>query len=279
MVLDESSSIDAHEWKSVKAFAKKIVSSVGVSQNGNRAGVASFANDGRVRIECDDHSDTHSFLKYIDGLTQKGMWTNIEDGLRKGKHVLSDNGCGDRSGVFSKVLFLLTDGTPNRGGGFKALYKMADSVRNMDIEIIAIGVGPYVDNDVLAKITGSSDKVFHADNFDDLVKEALIDALVDPICQDPEMKTTTTTTTTTEAPTTTTTTTEAPTTTTTTTKAPTTTTTTTEAPTTTTTTTEAPTTTTTTTEAPTTTTTTTKAPTTTTTTTTASKPVGKGLSP
>jgi len=71
--LDESESIDGDDWETVKTFSKRLIKAVGVSKFGNRAGVASFAADARIRIKCDQHSTTESFVNAIDALDQKGI--------------------------------------------------------------------------------------------------------------------------------------------------------------------------------------------------------------
>jgi von Willebrand factor type A domain. len=71
LLLDESETINNDNWKIVKTFSKKIVEAVGVSQTGNRAGVASFAKAARIRINCDEHLTTKSLVDAIDSLDRK----------------------------------------------------------------------------------------------------------------------------------------------------------------------------------------------------------------
>jgi von Willebrand factor type A domain. len=86
LVLDESSSILKENWKEVKNFAMELVSKAGISEHGNRAAVVSFAGTARNRIKCDTHRNTEDFLDEIKNLHQKGRYTNMEDGLVKGKN-------------------------------------------------------------------------------------------------------------------------------------------------------------------------------------------------
>ena len=82
--MDESKSIQAKDWEEVKNFANQIIDTVGISANGNRAGIASFSDEARIRITCKAHDNTKDFVKAINGLEQKGTYTNMEDGLIKG---------------------------------------------------------------------------------------------------------------------------------------------------------------------------------------------------
>lgn len=61
---------------------------VGVSPDGNRAAVTSFSESGRYRIHCSFEKNQKTFLEEIRHLDQKGEYTNMEDGLAKGKIVL-----------------------------------------------------------------------------------------------------------------------------------------------------------------------------------------------
>ena len=72
-MLDESETINDHQWKAVKTFSKNLVEAVGISATENRAGVATFSDYGRVRISCNDHSTTESLVGAINNLTRKGL--------------------------------------------------------------------------------------------------------------------------------------------------------------------------------------------------------------
>ena len=72
MLLDESETINDDNWKIVKTFSKKLVTAIGVSKSGNRAGVASFAKDARIRINCNEYSTTESLVNAIDSLDRNG---------------------------------------------------------------------------------------------------------------------------------------------------------------------------------------------------------------
>ena len=84
-VLDESQSITIKEWGLVKEFTQNIVKKVGISPDGNRAAVASFSDKGRFRVHCSPYKTTTTLLMEIEALTQQGEYTNLEDGLIKGK--------------------------------------------------------------------------------------------------------------------------------------------------------------------------------------------------
>ena len=71
----------------IKEFAKKLVSTAGISENGNRAAVVSFAMTARRRIACNDFNTTETFLSAIHNLEQNGKLTNMEEGLSRGNEI------------------------------------------------------------------------------------------------------------------------------------------------------------------------------------------------
>eukprot|EP00111_Clytia_hemisphaerica_P017159 TCONS_00050815-protein len=203
LVLDESKSIQPDDWKAVKNFASEIIQTVGISAAGNRAGIASFSDEARIRITCKEHDNTKDFEKAIEGLNQTGDYTNMEDGLIKGKSLLEKgSGCGERPSVFSKVLVILSDGIPNKrprgsdGDGFDSLFQRAKEIRGDGTKIIAIGVGDEFEESkqqkrdftglgILRKITGSPMYVFTSQTFSQLTNSDFIKQVIDPICTDP----------------------------------------------------------------------------------------------
>ena len=86
LVLDESDSIGDSDWRIVLEFAEQIVRKVGISANGNRAAVASFSRHGRSRIKCNEYTSTNSLANAILKLDKVDEYTNLEDGLIKGKN-------------------------------------------------------------------------------------------------------------------------------------------------------------------------------------------------
>ena len=77
LLLDESESISDENWKIVKTFSKKLVTAIGISEHGNRAGVASFAKAARIRINCNEYSTTESLVNAIDSLDRNGKFVKI----------------------------------------------------------------------------------------------------------------------------------------------------------------------------------------------------------
>ena len=124
-------------------------------------------------------------------------------GLLEGKKLLESNGCGS---VYPKhrVMLLITDGVPNRGGNMQDLLDAAKTVRDAGIHIIAIGVGPTVNLNVLKDITNDMNSVFPAADFFELLKNDFIKPIIHPICTMPSTFPPTTTTQSTYPPTTTT---------------------------------------------------------------------------
>ncbi|XP_057292507.1 collagen alpha-6(VI) chain-like [Hydractinia symbiolongicarpus] len=206
LVLDVSGSITPQQWLQVKEFAQLLVSRITVSQEGNHIGVVTFAETAKKEIHCDEHTSEVSLNSAISSLQQFGQFTNIQDGLEKGKEVLTNRGCGVRTPPpSSRVIILMTDGEANRGDGPQQLINTAQSIRNEGIDIYAVGIrGANIAQ--LTQITGSADTVIEATNFDGLLSSDLIKKLTAAVCTNPATESTTPYTTSTTAESTTTTT-------------------------------------------------------------------------
>ena len=229
-MLDRSGSISSANWVLEKRFAKDLMTEIMISPDGSRGGVVTFADFATKEIFCNQHTSTALINAAINGLTQHGELTNIQDGLEKGQEVLLERGCGERTAIRNRIIILITDGVANRGKDQNGPIEPAKQIRNTGTIIFAVGVGDAKRTE-LEGVTGNTERVFFEDTFGDLLKAGVISNLTREICKltttpvattTPGTTTTTTTTTTTPKPTTTTTTTTTPkpTTTTTTTRGP-----------------------------------------------------------
>ncbi|XP_065663506.1 mucin-3B isoform X3 [Hydra vulgaris] len=187
-VLDASDSINPTTFNDEKLFVGNLVKNFGISENGNKVSVVLFSSKATETIYCDEYQDEKSFNRALKNLTQSGQFTNIEDGVDKGKSILQKRGCGVQADVL-KLMVIFTDGAANIGNsvnpmnGSQDLANAAKSARDSGIKIIAVAVGKKVENDVLLALTNDTNLIIKAYNFSLLEKKNIWQNFVSWLCE------------------------------------------------------------------------------------------------
>nr|XP_047141815.1 serine-rich adhesin for platelets isoform X2 [Hydra vulgaris] len=186
-VLDASDSINPTTFNDEKLFVGNLVKNLGISENGNKVSVVLFSSKATEAIYCDEYQDEKLFNRALKNLTQSGQYTNIEDGVDKGKNILQKRGCGVQADAL-KLMVVFTDGAANIGNsvnpmnGSQDLANAAKSARYSGIKIIAVAVGKKVESDVLLALTNDSNLIVKAYNFSLLEKKHIWQNIVSSLC-------------------------------------------------------------------------------------------------
>ena len=186
-VLDASDSISPAFFIEEKKFITDLVKTYSIRPYGNRASVALFSNSAVEAIYCDEYQDEKSFSEAVGNLQQIGKFTNIEDGIIKGQHLLQVRGCGNRPDVI-KIMVILTDGNANIGNsknlsdGPKDLAYAAQKARDSGIIVFAVAVGKNSKQESLLILANATDRIIKANSFDQLLKTSALKKLLMPNC-------------------------------------------------------------------------------------------------
>ncbi|XP_065664547.1 uncharacterized protein LOC136086193 [Hydra vulgaris] len=178
-VFDSSDSISFATFNGKKRFVGALVKSIGISKNGNKVSIVLFSSKATKTIYCDEYQDEKLFNRALENLTQNGKFTNIEDGLDKGKKVLQKRGCGIHKDAI-RIMLIFTDGVSNTGSsansvnGIHNLANVAKYARDSGIKIIAITVGKKVKKDILHAITNDTNLVINDHSFSPQLKKNVI---------------------------------------------------------------------------------------------------------
>jgi len=211
LVLDQSTSIVTEDYDNwyveVLNFAVDFASSFHIGRDQTQIGVLKFSDVLDIGFYLDDYDNGTAVIEAIQRLEIKGGDTNIAAALNQTRNEMFSLAHGARKGV-SKVLFLVTDGTPNINGHLTV--PQAKATKDSGIEIFAIGVTAKVNRQLLQQIVSKPNAlhVYFVNLFSDL--SSIVPKLVDVSCGTmprSAVSTTTTTTTTTSSTSTTTTTT------------------------------------------------------------------------
>lgn len=185
-VLDVSGTIAANvDFDNVRIFVKTIINRTGVSETGNRVAVATFSDNAMIEVYCDKNDSSESLEKKVDNIKSSGTLTNMLEGITEGYKALKMGDCDFSRANRRKVMILITDGQANEGGkGIQDLYDKAKQIRDQDVTIYGIAVGPRANSKSLARVTGSDYRVFKPANFEALIIENNIQNILNSLkCQ------------------------------------------------------------------------------------------------
>lgn len=173
-LLDRSGSITDQNYKAMLNFTADIVNSLDVSKDFIHIGVAQFSDDPHDEFYLTDFTDKKEMIAHIEKMEYTGGNTYIGKALNHIKGYF-DASRGSRAFV-PKNLVLVTDGNSHDD-----VEDAADDLRDLGIEVFAVGVGDVYDLQLL-QITGTPERLFNVRNFDNLVKikQKVVDALCKP---------------------------------------------------------------------------------------------------
>uniref|UniRef100_A0A3Q3Q7B3 VWFA domain-containing protein n=1 Tax=Monopterus albus TaxID=43700 RepID=A0A3Q3Q7B3_MONAL len=178
-LLDQSSSIDPDEHTIMKDFIAELAKSFEIDEQLVHIGLAQFSDEPRHEFYLNQYSEKEGLMERIKKLEYKGGNTNIGKALDFIKDYFQPSR-GGRSWV-PKKLVVLTDGNSHDD-----VEDAADHIRDLGVEVFAIGVGD-IHNLVLLQITGTPEKLFTVQNFKGLatIKEKVVNAFCPPPSQPP----------------------------------------------------------------------------------------------
>ena len=148
------------------------------------ASIVTFSTNAHIRIHCDEHKSKDTLedaildLQYID----KMEFTNLRQGLAKGRQALNTRGCGDNNA--KQIMVVISDGNANRGdGGTGGVLEEARNIRESGIEIIALGVGKKINVRVLNNMTANYSLVVESNRLNKQVFEKATQILSNEKCK------------------------------------------------------------------------------------------------
>lgn len=175
LVLDGSRSLGPKRFANLKAWVASLVQQFTIGADKARVGLVHFSTSVNDVFEINQHGDIGSILSAIENLKYKEGITSTGQALEKAKTLFRHDPAR------KQVLVLITDGKSNDK---KVDFNVpAAAIRNMGVDIIAIGAGS-VDKTQLLEMTGQrSDKIFTAEKYRGLAK--FTNRIVDNICKAP----------------------------------------------------------------------------------------------
>ncbi|KAA0703512.1 Collagen alpha-6(VI) chain [Triplophysa tibetana] len=175
-LIDASESIKENPWKTMIAFLLDLVDKLRVTRDLFRIGVAQFSTGYLKEFYLNEHADAKGVKSAIQNITQKKGGTSIGLALRNVVEFFEESKGSRKQNGIPQNLVLITDGDSNDD-----VRAAADALRNMNINIFAIGIGDICMPE-LTYIAGSQDRLFLVENFDSLNLRTA--TFVDALCTD-----------------------------------------------------------------------------------------------
>ncbi|XP_022806051.1 uncharacterized protein LOC111343164 [Stylophora pistillata] len=166
IILDQTLALKADEWKDVLTFLKKIVNGLGVSSalDGTRVGLMRFSSRPYMSLYFntirDDILSPSTVNKFIDPIQQIQGDRRIDLALQKAARDLFTNRGGSRYNA-KKVALLFTTGPQSTQQPLNTpLADAASQLKNVDVDVFAIGYGTSVKQSELEAIASRPSYVF-----------------------------------------------------------------------------------------------------------------------
>ena len=169
-LLDSSASMKDN-FVTEKSFLKRLARALEISKDGTHLSVISFSSEAKLEIKLSDYQDINTFESAVDAIPLMKMQIRIDKALRLAQKEMFAQINGGRESI-PKILILITGGkqdSPKYGERVEKPESVALEMREKGVSIITIGVGSNSDKLELSSITGNIDKVFVANNFQDLL--------------------------------------------------------------------------------------------------------------
>nr|XP_058971731.1 uncharacterized protein LOC131798056 isoform X6 [Pocillopora verrucosa] len=187
-IVDSSGSIGRRRWPLMLEFLKNIISAFNVGPDGTHVAVIAYSNDAKLEIAFDTLSGAQitaeEYGKRIDKIAFQRGFTYIDKGLKMADEQVFVTSAGMRPGV-PKIAIVITDGQQTTTNQFTPLDIASQGIKDKGVKVFALGIGSGVKVEELQKIASSSDDVFTAPGFDELV--SVVKPIVEKACpKEPE---------------------------------------------------------------------------------------------
>ncbi|XP_027057449.1 collagen alpha-1(XII) chain-like isoform X1 [Pocillopora damicornis] len=187
-IVDSSGSIGKTNWERTKRFLKRMVSKLDIGPSTTHVAVITYSTNPETVLRFNtlqgDRLNVAEVNNVLDGLRwQKGR-TYIDKALDTAALDIFTTRRGMRSNV-PKMAFVITDGKQTKTGSYTPLGLAAKPLRNMGVQMVAIGVGKrnVVDARELLEIAGQDNYVYVIESFEELQNPGQAKIFRQRVCQ------------------------------------------------------------------------------------------------
>lgn len=158
-MVDTSGSLEDVGYDSQLSFMKEVIHGLDFQFGRTRVGYVTYGGNTQVVFPLDKYTsnDRRDLLNAID-IFEIQDGTNIAKAIDTVMRDVFVRERGDRDGV-PNTLIMISDGEANREAG--RTLTVAATAKSRGIEIITVGIGQYVNRDVINRLASSTDSVFN----------------------------------------------------------------------------------------------------------------------
>jgi len=179
LALDSSTSVSRPGWNKTLHFVLNFAKNLMIGPEKIHVGIVQFTRKPYVRIKPSDPTywSNTAFAEKTNTIKFRYGGTRIDLAIDAVCEQFFCEECGVRDGV-PKVLIVLTDGKNNVEG---VLGPAADRMKKVHGRIMAVGVGPDVDQEELERIAMDKNHVYNVDDYDHILDN--INTLLKDTCE------------------------------------------------------------------------------------------------
>ncbi|KAI8482457.1 biological adhesion, partial [Branchiostoma belcheri] len=176
LVLDDSGSVGADNFNTLKEFVKRLTTQFDFGQGAIRLGILQYSTAVTTVVSLNSYDTLEDINTAVDDMIYKGGGTNTHLVL----YELVNNAFSVQNGgrpTASKVAVVITDGMSTQ-----PITRAVQDVKAAGIIVYTMGVGTGTDQSELQQIASSPDRVFGASNYDSLL--TMTGSLANRFCDD-----------------------------------------------------------------------------------------------
>lgn len=165
-VVDTSQDVQKSTINSMKAFLIQLSRVYNVSRNGARISVLSYGETSRVHLKLGQGTSMSALRQSLNSITE----TSGPRRLDKALALVRDNIVGLKDGVrkeSARTVIVLTAGR-NLPTVLQDLLSVSKDLRQLNVDVAAVGIGPNVDRSELRQIASSVDNAVSIPSLDRL---------------------------------------------------------------------------------------------------------------
>ncbi|KAK1172363.1 collagen alpha-6(VI) chain-like [Acipenser oxyrinchus oxyrinchus] len=175
MLIDGSQSISQEDFKVMQQFMKVVASGFIIGKEDVRIGVAQFSTKPQKEFYLNELYSIVAIKDKIDSIKQLKQMTHTGEALKFIRSYFQPSTGSRKSQSIPQNLLVITDGHSQ-----DLVDEAADALRNENIDIFAIGVGP-INSFELLQIAGKPEHMFTVKNFKELenIKKRIVRNICD----------------------------------------------------------------------------------------------------
>lgn len=164
VILDASTSVTPENWSKVLNATQQLIYSMNINGGYARVGIVTFGSEASVAFYLNSFNNNVDVLYNVSHIQYTYGQTNTAAALWLTRTKMFTRENGDRPYV-PNIAVIVTDGNSNLN--VERTIPEANLARDVGIELFAIGIG-FADTEELRAITGSEEKTYSVEKFDDL---------------------------------------------------------------------------------------------------------------